>query len=363
MTQINPTILQASGVLAGTFPRAVLDPTIGSGSKFRYDFTQGYDCVDAIAAGQIANGAVAHNMVAGGASATFVDDGTHHMALIANKLGLQLSASGGLGYTSYLGLGSPGYDLSAAPLNEWLLTVTAALAPTVGASGLIINTPSAINTAQTQWGFNASGSNGLTPQGIAYGLAADGVTTKIIQISINTNVTGSIAANGDGTTSTLTVTSVTNGIIMPGGTGGQIISGTGVTANTGITTQLTSTEPDGSMGKRGTYTVNKSQTVASTAITCYGIIPGTTQHFAIHWAPQKIEGYINGQLIYQTASTSVPYQMASAAANVSRLYDSMPGIVYRIGLDDLTMNGTSSAVAVAADYAFYRSRLTDLGIS
>lgn len=66
------------------------------------------------------------------------------------------------------------------------------------------------------------------------------------------SVTGSIAST------TLTVTAVTTGVLAVG----NPISGSGVTAGTRIVAQLT-----GTPGGIGTYTVNISQTVASTAIT------------------------------------------------------------------------------------------------
>lgn len=65
-------------------------------------------------------------------------------------------------------------------------------------------------------------------------------------------VTGSIA------TTTLTVSAVTSGSIYPS----MQLTGTGVTAGTRIVAQLT-----GTTGGTGTYTVNISQTVASTTIT------------------------------------------------------------------------------------------------
>ena len=64
--------------------------------------------------------------------------------------------------------------------------------------------------------------------------------------------TGSIA------TTTLTVSAISSGTILPG----MVITGTGVTANTYIVTQLT-----GSAGSTGTYQVSISQTVSSTTIT------------------------------------------------------------------------------------------------
>jgi hypothetical protein len=77
-------------------------------------------------------------------------------------------------------------------------------------------------------------------------------------------VTGSIA------TTTLTVTAVTSGRLEIG----QTLSGTSVTANTKIAAQLT-----GAAGGIGTYTVDTSQTTASTTISAANIVSvriGTT---------------------------------------------------------------------------------------
>lgn len=73
------------------------------------------------------------------------------------------------------------------------------------------------------------------------------------------SVTGSIA------TTTLTVTAVGSGRLTPGMT----ISGSGVTAGTQITAQLTQTSGDAA-GYRGTYTVTVSQTASSTTIAATG---------------------------------------------------------------------------------------------
>ena len=70
--------------------------------------------------------------------------------------------------------------------------------------------------------------------------------------SHTTTFTGSI------TTTTLTVSAISSGSILPG----MIITGTGVSASTYIVTQLT-----GTAGSTGTYTVSVSQTVSSTTIT------------------------------------------------------------------------------------------------
>lgn len=77
---------------------------------------------------------------------------------------------------------------------------------------------------------------------------SNGVTV----VSHAASVTGSIALT------TLTVSAVTSGTLLPGMT----ITGTGVTAGTYIVVQLT-----GTPGGAGTYTVNNSQTVVSTTIT------------------------------------------------------------------------------------------------
>ena len=67
-------------------------------------------------------------------------------------------------------------------------------------------------------------------------------------------VTGSI------TTTTLTVSAITSGVLRAG----QLLTGTGVTAGTTITAYISG------LGGTGTYTVSASQTVASTTITAAG---------------------------------------------------------------------------------------------
>jgi len=76
---------------------------------------------------------------------------------------------------------------------------------------------------------------------------------------VGSSFTGSIA----GTVLTVTANSVTRGAI----TIGQTITGTGISAGTKITGFVTGA--GGNVNEGGTYTVNKSQTVASTTITGY----------------------------------------------------------------------------------------------
>ena len=88
--------------------------------------------------------------------------------------------------------------------------------------------------------------------------------------------TGSV---GDITTTTLNVTLMKSGVIAAG----QSLFGLGVTAETVITSQLTSTAPGGVLGGTGTYAINIPQTEpsevmnsAATAATITGSISGTT---------------------------------------------------------------------------------------
>lgn len=62
-------------------------------------------------------------------------------------------------------------------------------------------------------------------------------------------------------TTVLTVTAVASGLIIPGAT---VV---GASAGTLVSNQLTSTETDGSLGKKGTYTVSISQTFSSGSLT------------------------------------------------------------------------------------------------
>lgn len=85
-------------------------------------------------------------------------------------------------------------------------------------------------------------------------------TATISTVGYSTAFTGSIAVVS--TVPTLTVTAVSSGTI----TVGQVIRGTGITADTTIVAMLTGT------GGVGTYQVSVSQTVASRSI--IGYVPG-----------------------------------------------------------------------------------------
>lgn len=81
--------------------------------------------------------------------------------------------------------------------------------------------------------------------------------TAAPSVTIGAPTAGTVSATGSISGNTLTITAVSTGILFPG----QLISGTGITSNTIINTYATGT------GFAGTYTVNNSQTVASTTIT------------------------------------------------------------------------------------------------
>lgn len=112
------------------------------------------------------------------------------------------------------------------------------------------------------WALNAGASTSAIGQ-----TAFANNSTGQVQFGSNwtgASATGSIAANvvtGSIAAQVLTVSAVTTGYL----TAGQTISGTGVTAGTAITGQLT-----GTAGGVGTYSVSVSQTVASTTITGSG---------------------------------------------------------------------------------------------
>lgn len=113
--------------------------------------------------------------------------------------------------------------------------------------------------------FAAAGSAANTASGATSSVAASTFTG-----------TGSISGN------VLTITTWATGQFVNGGT----ISGTGVAAGTKIVQQLTSTETDGALGKKGTYALSiPEQTVASTAISgTYGTLTvggAVTGQFAV----------------------------------------------------------------------------------
>jgi hypothetical protein len=131
--------------------------------------------------------------------------------------------------------------------------------------------------------------------GTQYSVLALGTTDFTLIGATSTLLTGSIA------TTTLTVTAG-SGIVI-----GQIISGTGVTANTTITGFITGT------GGTGTYTVSVSQTVASTTITALnpiftatGVGTGTGTATTNTWT-SAVKTITSGTAIASTSGTSIDF--------------------------------------------------------
>jgi len=91
------------------------------------------------------------------------------------------------------------------------------------------------------------------------GATSFSAAAALIQTALSITGSTGAALTGAIATTTLTVSAVASGTILAG----QILSGGTVTVGTLITGQLASNEPDGAMGKRGTYSVSASQTVVS----------------------------------------------------------------------------------------------------
>jgi hypothetical protein len=140
----------------------------------------------------------------------------------------------------------------AAPVFAWLRSGNVSsltLAQLQALSGSLIVTIDGVVKTAAAINLAAATSFSAAAALIQTGLAITG--------TVGATVTASIA------TTVLTVTAMTTGTLAAG----QILSGGTVTAGTTIVAQLTSTEPDGSLGLRGTYTVSASQTVVSAALT------------------------------------------------------------------------------------------------
>jgi len=107
--------------------------------------------------------------------------------------------------------------------------------------------------------------NNATGQ-VSFNVTGTPPTSASVTATVAPNVfTGAVAANtatGSISGTTLTVTAVGAGSVLGAG---ETVSGTGVATGTTILAQLT-----GTAGSTGTYTVNISQTVASTALTMSG---------------------------------------------------------------------------------------------
>ena len=96
---------------------------------------------------------------------------------------------------------------------------------------------------------------------------------------------GSVGASFTGSISGTTLTVPVDGVISGAITMGMTISGTGVTAGTTIVGF--GTGAGGNVNEGGTYTVSKSQTVASTTISAYYERPLTIESAFVRVATQQ----------------------------------------------------------------------------
>lgn len=126
------------------------------------------------------------------------------------------------------------------------------------------------------------------------------------------SMTGSIAGT------TMTVTAVGFGSFALG----QVISGTGITAGTTITALGTGT------GGAGTYTVSPGQTVASTTIVSYPVLPASATVASSNNGSGTLAFSVNDRIsLYRNPATpAAPYTAAPALA---------------LQLDDLSENGVA----------------------
>lgn len=167
------------------------------------------------------------------------------------------------GTTTFVGI--PSGPTAASGTSTTQLATTAFVQANNSPAGVINMWPT--NTAPTGWLLcTGSAVNRTTYAGLfavigtTFGVG-DGTTTFNLPNYVNrmpfgANVTTTASVTGSIATTVLTVTAVGSGTLVVG----QVLTGTGITADTRITALGTGT------GGVGTYTVNISQTVASTTV-------------------------------------------------------------------------------------------------
>lgn len=102
---------------------------------------------------------------------------------------------------------------------------------------------------------------------------------------------------------TLSVFALT-GVITPGAATGTIITGDGVLINTRVVTQVSSTEPGGALGGRGTYTVSKTQGIPNIT-SARGLYPNVLNDTVINSGPGGSGVYtLNKQQTWSTSFTA-----------------------------------------------------------
>lgn len=138
--------------------------------------------------------------------------------------------------------------------------------------------------------------------------------------------TGSISST------TLTVTSVTNGVLAVG----SFISGSGITAGTYITAYGTGT------GGAGTYTVSASQTVASTTITS-----GDTFKIALYTSSATLS---SATTVYSSSNESSGTGYTAGGGTLTNLGTSLSGTTAYLSWDNYTWSSATISAAGALIY-------------
>lgn len=176
---------------------------------------------------------------------------------------------------------------------------------------------SALTLAQLQ---AITGSISVLVDGSAYAngsLSLSGATSfsnaaSIIQTALNSSPPTEAAVTGSIATTTLTVTAVASGTLIPG----QTIAGSGLTAGTKIVSQLTSTETSGALGGKGTYTVSASQTFASGAITATQTLAVTYDSVSGGFLIASATTGAFATIAFATGTAAAPLKLTSATGAV-----------------------------------------------
>jgi hypothetical protein len=156
-----------------------------------------------------------------------------------------------------------------------------------------------------------------------------GVTALTAAVKLSSCVRASFTATAGANNTQLVVTAVT-GILL---VGDQIVSGTGLTAGTIITGQISGTPGGGA----GTYQLSATNTASAATVTSGGIPPGATSAF--------LESEIAGVRYRDDGG-------APTAAIGALVVNGIPGILYTGTLSQLQFIAASGSPLL--DIAFYR---------
>ena len=176
------------------------------------------------------------------------------------------------------------------------------------ASGIRFVNDATFNTVTNCTLQSAAGALGAATVFFSSGTVIGNSSNTISNNMISAPSAGAVVT-GSTTTTTLTVTGVTSGALQVGST----ISGTGVTAGTIITAVGTGT------GGAGTYTINISQTVASTSITATSGFPAGAVLSIGNAFTNSANTILNNQIsdFYAPAATTIGIHLNATVANSS----------------------------------------------